>query len=202
MLVKRYEGVADLRAMQALTQRIWSPKSRWHIGDLAWGRFMHVDREPEWPTALWNDNSGDVFAWGWLELPNHLDLLVDPTRPELAIDVLDWFDQNATTDTRTVTGLDTEHHIVEALMEMNYQPQTQGPFFAHRSMPLVKGLPAPKIPEGFFSHHIEKTDVESRVRAHQATFNQSRVSVASYLNVMDAWPYRADLDWVIEDPNG
>ena len=131
MPVKRYEGVDDLRAMQASAQRIWSPKSRWHIGDLAWGRFMHVNREPEWPTALWTDTTGDVFAWGWIELPNHLDLLVDPTRPELATEVLDWFDRNAITENRTVTVLDSEHHIVNALIAANYQPKTQGLFFLH-----------------------------------------------------------------------
>ena len=202
MPVKRFEGVDDLRAMQALAQRIWSPKSRWHIGDLAWGRFMHVGRELEWPTALWTDAGGDAFAWGWIELPNHLDLLVDPTRPELAIDVLDWFDRNAITDNRTVTVLDTEHHIVNALIAKNYQPQTQGPFFMHSSMPLTSGLPSPKIPEGFTLRHVEKTDVEARVRVHQAAFNPSRVSAESYRNVMDSWPYRAELDWVVEAPNG
>jgi hypothetical protein len=47
MPVRRFEGAGDLRDMQAAAQRIWSPTSRWHIGDLAWGRFMHVGREAE-----------------------------------------------------------------------------------------------------------------------------------------------------------
>ena len=202
MLVKRYEGVDDLRTMQVLTQRIWSQESRWHIGDLAWGRFMHVGREPDWPTALWTDAAGDAFAWGWIELPNHLDLLVDPARPKLAIDVLDWFDRTAIADNRTVTVLDTEHHIVSALIAMNYQPQAQGPFFMHCSMPLTNDLPSPEIPEGFTLRHVEKTDAEARARVHQAAFNPSRVSAESYSNVMTTWPYRADLDWIVEAPNG
>ncbi|MEV0613970.1 hypothetical protein AB0I81_11660 [Nonomuraea sp. NPDC050404] len=48
--------------MQGLTRRLWSPGSRWHIGDLAWSRFQHVGREPEWPTSLW-EHDGQVVAW-------------------------------------------------------------------------------------------------------------------------------------------
>ena len=202
MLVKQYGGVDDLRAMQAAAQRIWSLKSRWHIGDLAWGRFMHVGREPEWPTALWTNDDGDVLAWGWIELPGHLELLVDPTRPELVTDVLRWFDQVAMTDHDTVTVLDTEHHVVDALVAMGYQPQTEGPFFTHCWMPLTSGMSSPEIPKGFTLRHIQETDVERRIRVHQAAFSPSRVSTESYSNVMAAWPYRADLDWIVEAPNG
>ena len=69
-------------------------------------------------------------------------------------------------------------------------------------MPLTSGLLSPEIPEGFTVRHVEETDVEARVRVHQAAFDPSRVSVESYHNVMNAWPYRADLDWVVEAPNG
>ncbi|WP_424187545.1 GNAT family N-acetyltransferase [Actinokineospora sp. G85] len=51
--MRPYTGPEDLRLMQGLAQRLWSHRSQWHIGDLAWGRFQHLGREPEWPTALW-----------------------------------------------------------------------------------------------------------------------------------------------------
>ena len=63
-------------------------------------------------------------------------------------------------------------------------------------------MPSPELPEGFTLRHVEKTDVEARVRVHQAAFNPSGVSIESYRNVMNAWPYRADLDWVVQAPNG
>jgi ribosomal protein S18 acetylase RimI-like enzyme len=200
--VRRYAGVDDLRAMQAAVQRIWSPTSRWHIGDLAWGRFMHVGREAEWPTALWTDDNGDVLAWGWIELPGHLDLLVDPAHPQLTVEVLQWFHQVATADDYTVTVLDTEHHLVDALDSMSYQPQSEGPFFNHCWMSLAGDLPSPKLPEGFVLRHVQAGDVERRAHAHQLAFDPSRVSAESYTNVMAAWPYRADLDWIVEAPNG
>jgi GNAT superfamily N-acetyltransferase len=189
--------------MQAAAQRIWSPTSRWHIGDLAWGRFMHAGREGEWPTALWTDESGSVLAWGWVGLPAHLDLLVDPAHPELAEEVLGWFHQVATTaDDYTVTILDTENHLVDALVAMGYRLQSEGPFFNYCWMSLVDALPAPEIPEGFTLRHVRESDVERRVQAHQLAFNPSRVSIESYHNLMAAWPYSADLDWIVEAPNG
>lgn len=202
MSVRPYAGADDLRAMQNAAQRIWSPTSRWHIGDLAWGRFMHVDREPEWPTALWTDDQGEVLAWGWVELPGHLDLLVDPAHPQLTVEVLRWFHQVATADDYTVTVLDTERHLVDALIAMGYQQQGEGPFFKHCWMSLAGDLESPKLPKGFILRHVEDGDAEQRAHVHQMAFNPSRVSVESYKNVMATWPYRADLDWIVEAPNG
>ncbi|WP_328613504.1 hypothetical protein OHS18_33205 [Amycolatopsis sp. NBC_00355] len=97
-----YTGPDDLRAMQSLAQRIWSPSSSVHVGDLAWQRFQHVGREAEWPTVLW-EAGAEVVAWGWVSLPGELSLLVDPARPELASEVLGWFEDTATAAELTVT---------------------------------------------------------------------------------------------------
>jgi len=45
-------------------------------------------------------------------------------------------------------------------------------------------------------------DLAGRVGVHRAAWHPSRVTEASYRNVMAAWPYRSDLDWVIEAPDG
>lgn len=189
--------------MQTAVQRIWSPKGRWHIGDLAWGRFMHVGHESEWLTALWTDDNGDVLAWGWVELPGNLELMVDPTHSELAVEVLRWFDQVATaTAEYTVTVLNSEIHLIAALIAVGYRPQSEGPFFNHSWMSLVDLPASPELPEGFTLRHVWKSDVERRALAHQSAFHPSRVSTESYRNVMAAWPYREDLDWIVEAPNG
>ncbi|TCO30279.1 hypothetical protein EV652_105273 [Kribbella steppae] len=65
--------------MQELVQRTWSERSRLHIGDLAWERTSMLGREDTWRTALWEDD-GQVVAWGWIELSEHLSLVVDPAR--------------------------------------------------------------------------------------------------------------------------
>lgn len=202
MHMRRYKGVNDLRAMQATAQRIWSPRSRWHVGDLAWGRFMHTGREHEWPTALWSDDGGEVLAWGWAELPGHLELLVDPAHPELAGEVVAWFDEVAQTDSRTATTLNTEAHLAAALAAAGYRPQEDGPFFTHCWTSLDGDLPSPAVPQGFSLRHVTDGDADRRAGVHQAAFSPSRVSGESYGNVMNSWPYRTDLDWVVEAPSG
>jgi hypothetical protein len=82
-----YAGRNDLIAMQLAVQRTWTPESRWHIGDLAWGRNNIPNREPTWHTSLWEDDDR-VMAWGWVTSPGNLDLYVDPAHIELAADVL------------------------------------------------------------------------------------------------------------------
>src|SRR5215831_11635343 len=99
-----YSGPADLLAMQHAVQRTWTPQQRWHVGDLAWGWNSIPEQEQDWSTALWKDRD-IVVAWGWAALPSYLDLHVDPAYPELADDIIAWFETFATGSERTVTVL-------------------------------------------------------------------------------------------------
>ncbi|MFI6790457.1 GNAT family N-acetyltransferase [Nonomuraea sp. NPDC050383] len=200
MIVSAYEGPDDLRAMQELCSRIWSPGSRWHVGDLAWGRFQHTGREPGWPTRLWRDG-GRTVAWGWIDLPGSLDLAVDPARPELARQVLEWFARTAPAGPLDVTVLDTETHLAAALREAGYRPAGDGPFFRHLVRDLA-GPAEPVPPQGYRLRAVGETDVPGRVAAHRAAFHPSRVSEESYRAVRAAWPYRAGLDLVAVAPDG
>lgn len=197
-----FAGPQDVRAMQALAQRLWSPASRWHVGDLAWGRFEHLgrDHDHDWPTALW-ESDGQVVAWGWAHLPGELDLLVDPARADLAGEVLAWFATVATADTLTVTVLDGEPHLIEALRRHGYTHDQHAPFFVHLARKLDR-LPDPQVPAGFTARHVGEEDVAARVAVHQAAFGPSRVTEASYRTVRAAWPYRAVFDRVLEAPDG
>lgn len=187
--------------MQRLAQRIWSPASQWHIGDLAWQRNEHLGREPDWPTALW-ESGGEVVAWGWAELPDRLALLVDPARPELAGTVLDWFAGVAEKPRVSVTVLDAETHLIAALERQGFVCQKGSIFQNFKSRSLVE-LPEPVLPEGYRARPVRgDEDVAERVAVHRAAWHPSRVTEASYRNVMAAWPYRADLDWVVEAPDG
>lgn len=203
MLRRDFTGPGDLRAMQSLAQRIWSVHSRWHIGDLTWGRYMHTGREAEWPTALWIDGD-DLVAWGWAELPGDLSLLVDPAHPEVANDVLGWFDDVALGDSHEVTVLESESHLVDALITAGYREQPSAPFFIHHQMKLTE-LSVPTPPSGFTLRPIRPDEAAPRAAAHRAAFSAfgpSRVSTQSYLNLMAAWPYRCGLDWIAESPQG
>ncbi|MFG1682991.1 GNAT family N-acetyltransferase [Nonomuraea sp. NPDC049269] len=198
--VSGYAGERDLRAMQELSSRLWSPGARWHVGDLAWGRFQHTGREPEWPTRLWRAGERTV-AWGWIELPDHLNLAVDPAYDGLAGEVLDWFAATAPDVRRSVSVLDSEPHLLAALDRHGYRDAGDVPFFVQLAHDL-RDLAEPDAPPGYRLRTVGEADVPGRVAAHRAAFHPSRVTEESYRVVRAAWPYRADLDWIVEAPGG
>src|SRR5690242_15505723 len=121
MLFREITAYDDLEAMQSLTQRIWSPRARWHIGDLAWGRHSARDHAAGWRTAVWSE--GDtVVAWGWVEPPGELAMAVDPEQPDAVKDVLAWFDEVAIGAERTCMVLDSEDHLVDGLLCAGFRP--------------------------------------------------------------------------------
>lgn len=213
-----YAGPADLLAMQQAVQRTWTPQQRWHVGDLAWGRNSMSGQEQDWRTALWKD-SDTVTAWGWVELPGHLDLHVDPAHPELADDVLAWFETMAASSERSVTALETEGHLIAALDRAGYRPVTDAPFFQHCVIDLDGSLPLPHLPEGYRARAVRRDEAEARAAVHRAAWRPKRIgemfvppvdlgdaesnmTTESYRTVMEAWPYRHDLDQVVEAPDG
>ncbi|MFI6096595.1 GNAT family N-acetyltransferase [Lentzea sp. NPDC051213] len=179
--------------MQRLTQRIWSQRSNWHIGDLAWQRYEHVGREHEWQFEVW-ERDGEVAAWAWAQQDSDLFLLVDPAHPDLADEVLKRFPD------RQVMILDAEQHLIAALERQGYAPKDgwHQIFMTHD----LRDLPDPVVPEGFTVRSITEADLAQRVEVHQKVWHPSRVTEESYRNVMAAWPYRPDLDWVVEAPDG
>lgn len=199
-----YTGSHDLRAMQSLVQRMWSPGSHWHVGDLAWGRRQHAGGEADRPTALWRDRGGTVRAWGWAEppcppgSPAHLELLVDPAMPELAGQVLDWFAAVTVGPERTVT-VAGEPHLTRALAEAGYRPRRDLPWFLLLHRDLADLPPVPSRPR---IRAVRDADVPARVDVHRAAFAPSMVTVDSYRRVRATWPYRPDLDLAVESPGG
>lgn len=134
LAARPYQGEADLRAMQLLVQRVWSKKCHIHIGDLAWQRGRWKAGKPDWPTMLW-EIDGVTVAWGWMQLPNEFEFLVDTAVPGLADIVLGWA-KGAAPDAQLKTAvLDTETHLIEALLHHGFQA-VDGWFFDYMSRPL------------------------------------------------------------------
>jgi GNAT superfamily N-acetyltransferase len=198
-----YSSPADLRAMQELIQRTWSPDSQLHIGDLAWQRHAIPGRESSWRTSLWEDD-GQVIAWGWVELPDHLSFVVDPARPELAAEVVDWFRETATGETLAASVLEKEVHLVSALEAVGFRPDDEAPYFTHHHLALGD-LGSAAVPDGFTLRHVGPDEVEKRAAGHVAAWSDwgpSKMTTESFGAVMSSWPYRPELDWVVEGPDG
>ena len=209
-----YAGQQDLRAMQALTQSLWSLDTNFHIGGLAWQRFEHVGREPEWATRLW-ELDGQVVAWAWLyeRDPDVLYLEVHPDHPHLRDEALDWFERIATADELEVPTTDRQPDPRAALEARGYRQRTDGPFGLWNTRTL-DDLPPLVVPLGYrLLSMADNPDPDRRAEAHRAAWSRiagrehlppggSRVTGESYRNVMAAWPYRPELDWVLEAPDG
>ncbi|WP_433337186.1 GNAT family N-acetyltransferase [Spirillospora sp. CA-294931] len=201
-----YTGPDDLRRMQALAERVRTDDSRWHAGELAWMRYQHLGREPEWRTSLWQD--GDVVVgWAWARAAGELDLQIDPAHPRLAGEILRWFDRVAGGACREISVGERDKALVEALRAHGYREQRSGPFFVHLARGL-DDLPEPVVPDGYVLRPVRgEEDADARAAVHRAAFSlpglpPSRVNGQSYRRVMDAWPYRTDLDWLVEAPDG
>lgn len=201
-----YRGPGDLRAMQSLTRRLWGGASRWHIGELVWFRYQHPGRATQWRTALWEEGT-EVAAWAWAKQPGLLDLHLDPARPGLADQVLEWFEDLALGPERTVTVLDSETGLIEALRRRGYREEDGSAFFVHMRRDLAD-LPEPRVPEGYTLRRVcGEDDAAARARVHRAAFTLAgrpppAIGAEDYRRIMRSWPYRAELDWLVEAPDG
>jgi GNAT superfamily N-acetyltransferase len=172
-----------------------------HVGDLAWARYQHVGREDDWRIRLWERES-EVVGWAWLELPAELDLHTHPVhRRELVPEIVAWA-AGEVGDGLRVWACDRDEATMEALAAAGFSPLAEGAFEV-LALPLDERLPEPELPAGFRLRHLEgEADLDRRVAVHCAAYHPSRVTRESYANVMAAWPYRPELDWVVEAPEG
>jgi GNAT superfamily N-acetyltransferase len=187
--------------MQALAQEAWrvaGPRVEWHVGDVAWGRWHHPRREHEWKVELWNG------AWTWLRRPkNELDWLVHPDRKgsELHARLLEWFEAEAEGEgpLRTWSFEDDEPTLgILAAAGFACEADAHAMSFNVRDLPEE---PEPEPPDGFRFRTVGEGDLARRVEIHRLVWHPSRVTDESYANVMRAWPYRPDLDCVVEGPD-
>jgi len=184
-----YSGPADLRLMQDLTAECWRLEGPFviaTIGDLPWWMYQHLNKLDEARVRLWLDG-GRCVAWGWLE--GGLIFMLHPQHRELLGDVLDW----AAAD--KVTALEHDTASIETLVARGYEVD-ESRWFGHMTRRL-DDLPEPRVHDGYAVRAVRgEEELVARTEIHRAAWEPSRVVPASYLQVMRAWPYRAELDWV------
>ncbi|RKT77394.1 acetyltransferase (GNAT) family protein [Terracoccus luteus] len=199
------EGPGDLRAAQAMSSRLWSPVSRFHPGQLAWNLATSVDRPP---VSLWRDGEQAV-ALGWAESPDWLELQVDPDHPELADDVVEWFED--TSDAETQSALVMERDVSEpALAAAGFAPDLDAPWFTHHLLDLggPGSLPTPPEVDGYRLRPVDLSrpgELERRAAVHADAWSSvgpSSVDAHAYDRVTSTWPYRSELDWVATTDDG
>ena len=151
--------------MQGLASRLWSPTSRFHPGQLAWSRYFrpvdpHALADDE-AIAVWTE-AGETLGFGWAEAPDWLELQVDPARPDVAEEVIEWFEE--VSDAETQSALVMEGDVAEqALAAAGFAPQPDEPFFTHHSLDLAGLPPVPSVP-GYRLRHVEPHDTRGKPR--------------------------------------
>jgi len=190
--------VETLRRMQAVTAATWAiegPHALQHVGDLACGRYQHSGREHEWRVRLWQRGEEDV-AWAWLRLPDSsLFWCVRPdVRESLVEQVLDWGDAR-------VVEVQSTDMVSRAALERRGYRLDPGARLAVHHRELADELPV-EAPPGFRLRTVRPDDFAARVELHRIVWAPSRVTEESYRDVQAAWPYRADLDCIVESPDG
>jgi predicted N-acetyltransferase YhbS len=185
----------ELPLLLALAQELWraEPMSlSCDFGQIAFWS-SHIPRG-EHRARLWFE--GDrLVGWGWLTRETELEWQVRPERPELLDEILDWAepeellvraDQLDAIDRLRTHGL--THDPDGAWMRLNQRTLEQ--------------LEEPMLPDGYRVRTVEDTDFESRAAAHRSAFHPSRFNEDVYTHVRAAWPYRQDLDCIVEAPDG
>lgn len=202
-----FSGPADLRAMQDLCSRTWSPTSRFHPGQLAWSRYYRpVDPEAlddGEAVAVWTRDD-EVTGFGWAEAPDWLELQVDPARPEVAVEVVEWFEEWSDAEEQSVMVVGGDAAVEGALATAGFEPEPGAPFFTHHVLRLDALPPVPHV-AGYAFRPVQAEEAAARAGVHARAWSDvapSRVDATAYRQLMRAWPYRLDLDWVAVDEHG
>jgi predicted N-acetyltransferase YhbS len=186
--------------MQELARRSWTPARRFHIGDLAWQRWSVPAGSVQ--VRQWVAG-GEAVAGAWLETPGHLELLVDPERPDVVPAVLDWYEDNAAVTDRACTIMSADTGTAATLRGRGYVRDDHGPYFV-RLVREVVDLPAPRLPPGFTITPVRPGQATPRAAVHRAGWSDfaAELSADDYAALMRTYPYRPDLDLVVVAPDG
>lgn len=191
--------------MQALVGELWrleGPRVDNHVGDIAWMRFQHAGREDEWRIRIWEE-SGEPVAWAWIRRPDSLTHELHPRHRGGALhgELLDWFEAEAEGEELRAGSLSTDAERIAFLLSRGYEIDPDGKALLFHAGELEDGLDA-AVPDGYFLRTVEPGDLEARVELHRIVWAPSRVTVESFAKLQTVWPYRADLDCVVEAPDG
>jgi ribosomal protein S18 acetylase RimI-like enzyme len=181
------------------------PRTHTHVGDLAWWVATQTGREREPKRRLWLDD-GRCAAWAWLDRPASLDyeIRLDHRGGALHEEVIDWFEAEAEGEApRVVWYMEGDDAAFALLSSRGYVASEKPGSYLYYVFDLDAVPPVPEVPTGFRLRTVRGDhDVRERVLVHRAVWAPSRVTEDVHRRVMRIWPYRRELDCVLEAPDG
>jgi GNAT superfamily N-acetyltransferase len=200
---------SELRKLQELAQAIWrdAPRSLDStMAELAYQGGIGASNVADTSThRLWLE--GDTCrAWAWHFPPAALEWAVHPSSPELLDEVVDWFEGQAARGVALTTSVrDSDEHARQVLQARGFVDDPGRPWMRlnHRSLDEIE---EPELPSGYQLKSVADYDgdIAKRVAVHQRSWADlgTRIALDTYPGVMSTWPYRSDLDFVLEADDG
>jgi GNAT superfamily N-acetyltransferase len=210
-----------LRAMQGLAQEVWrlTPTTvnvDATVGELAWAHGPPQDTsEAKRKHRLWYDGIR-VVAWGVMFPPTMHRVTAErmelskaglvwqahPYRPELLDDILDWFAAESPGAARQTFTRVSNTDAIARIEKHGYVHDAAAPWDL-MNMRDLREIEEPALPAGYrLTTMREVGDVARRVTVHRAAWEPSRLTEEKYAAAMRTWPYRDDLDFVVEAADG
>lgn len=195
-MTSRPYAEGDLRLLLELEQELWAadPATVEHgFGEIAfWSqRLLRSD----WDARLWFDGDA-LVGWGWLTEAIELEAQVRPERHELLDEILDWAQPR-----RVAVGAHNADAIAR-LRAHGFEHDPAAPWMRENARAL-SDLEEPVLPDGYRLRTMaDGADPAARAACHRSAFHPSRFTDEVYAVVRSAWPYRADLDCVVEAADG
>lgn len=189
--------------MQELVTEAWThdgPRTLLHVGELAWQEALSVATKTAY--RLWLDETGPV-AFARHFRPSGGDLVVRPEarQPRTYNEVLRWLEGQAGRPLDVSVG-EAEAGALDAMSARGYTHADASSQFVRLQLGLDELPEAPDPPARYTVRPVDNADVERRVAVHQAAFAPSRLTVEAYERATRLWPYRRDLDLVVEASDG
>ena len=163
-----------------------------HYGQIAWWAANLPHGETE--VRLWHDDGG-LVGWGWVTGGTELEFDVRPSHRHLLDEILEWAQPE-----ELVVRSDHEDAIARIEAHGLVHDPT-APWIRVNARSLEQ-IDEPRVPDGYRVRTVEERDWSSRVEAHRSAFQPSRFSDDVYAFVRATAAYRADLDCVVEAPDG
>jgi GNAT superfamily N-acetyltransferase len=200
---------SELRKMQELAQAIWREAPRSldvTMAELAYQGGLGASNTDDTSThRLWLVGAA-CRAWAWYFPPGNLEWAVHPGSPELLDEVVDWFGEQAAGGAALKTSArDGDEGAQRRLQERGFVDDPGRPWMRlnHRTLDAIE---EPQLPPGYRLKTVADYggDLAKRVAVHQRSWADlgTRVALDTYPGVMRTWPYRSDLDFVLEADDG
>jgi ribosomal protein S18 acetylase RimI-like enzyme len=205
-------GADDIRAVQALASRLWP--MGWHPGGLGWA----LARNKLAQEVVIFDDADGLAGWAALDQPGSLLAQLDPSRPEAATQIVEWFLDAAEGLELSVEVMDGDDALSGALDRRGFRRAAEAGPVCGMSRPALAR--APSLPGGYTVRCVQAAETSARVEVHRAAWlpaslpwhpehrprtepgATSDFNERAYEAVRRTWLYDPELDLVAVDPDG